>query len=69
MSLGKMSLFCPLASIRIPLSDSFAPEFFCINIALLRNGSVLWVEVKFEVSESKFGLLENVAKSQSSSLT
>lgn len=58
MSLGKTSLSYPLASIHFPLSDSFASKFFCINIALLRNGSVPWVEVNSEVSESKFGLLK-----------
>lgn len=64
MSLGKMSLSSPLASMHISFSESFAPEFFCINIALLINGSVPWGEVKSEASESKFGLSENTAKSQ-----
>lgn len=63
MSLGKMSLSFPLASMHISFSESFAPELFCINIALLINGSVPWEEMKSEGSESKSGLSENIAKS------
>lgn len=64
MSLGKMNLSCPLASMHISFSESFTPEFFCINVALLINVSVPWGEVKSEASESKFGLLENSKVSQ-----
>lgn len=65
MSLGKMSLSFSLASMHISVSESFTPEFSCINIALLINGSVPQGEVRSEASESKLGLLE----SESSGLT